>query len=60
MTESSVKLFMTLLQKNNDAMVEEILTDKYFGMLQGANIEIAYYRSYPGAVLKSLWTASRR
>jgi hypothetical protein len=46
-----------VIEKNiNDAMVEEILTDKYFGMLPGANIEIAYYRSYPGAVLKSFWT----
>ena len=38
------------------AMTEEILTDKYFGILPGANIEIAYYRRYPDAVMKSFWT----
>ena len=32
------------------------ITDKYFGVLPNANIEIAYYRSYPDVMRESFWT----
>ena len=41
----------------NDAASETLASEKYFGVLPGANIEIAYYRNPPEAMNRNFWTS---